>query len=302
MKIRNTIGCDPEFFLKKGEKIVSAVGLVPGSKHEPHPLKSGAGLQTDNVAIEFASKPVSNGLELVNHLRATFAEIINEYIPKEHTLFLAPSNNLDAAELNSFEAQQFGCSPSYDAWELCENPQPNATNSNLRSIGAHVHLGVIEGDGNDFLLDGMGKVYAVRALDCTLGLIDVLIDSSKEAVARRKLYGKCGEHRPTSYGVEYRSLGPWWMARPQTVMLVDAVAQDALKIVRDGLLEEVIEAVGGQEKLSSIINTGDYKQAKHLVETVVSKYLSVESKEYLEDCVSVGALRNLSKEWFEEVM
>ena len=296
---RSTIGCDPEFFLKEKttSKVIAAIGIIPGTKNEPHQMDSGAGLQVDNVAVEFASKPAANGDELIAHLRETFREMIKDYIPENHTLFLSPSAVLDDDQLTDPDALRFGCSPSYDAWDLIENPQPHADNPNLRSTGAHIHLGAVDGDGNDFLLDPMGKVFTVRALDCTLGIVDVLMDSSKEAIARRELYGKMGEHRPTSYGVEYRSLGPWWMSSPQTVMLIDSVAQDALRIVREGMLDEIVEALGGGDEIRRVINNADRKAAEKML-GIVSKHLSPESIGFLEDCLKIETPRELSVSWF----
>ena len=52
MQNRNTIGTDPEFFIKsKDGKFLNAEKMFPGTKDEPFPMKCGAGLQTDNVAV-----------------------------------------------------------------------------------------------------------------------------------------------------------------------------------------------------------------------------------------------------------
>ena len=99
-----TVGCDPEFFLcnPKGS-IISAIGHVPGTKEEPHYLNSQAGLQTDNVAVEFASGVVEDVDDLVTHIRATFKQI-TELLPEGHTLAVLPSTVFPDQELEHPQA------------------------------------------------------------------------------------------------------------------------------------------------------------------------------------------------------
>ena len=160
---RSSIGTDPEFFIRNKETgaFINAETYFPGTKEAPHLMQSGAGLQTDNVAVEFASPVGADGKDLVAKLEATFKELFL-ILPPDKMLDLSPAVLFPEAELQTEQAQLFGCSPSYCAWELCENERPNATFTNLRSIGAHIHIGHVEGDGNDFLLDIYGKINVVK--------------------------------------------------------------------------------------------------------------------------------------------
>jgi len=293
---RNTIGCDPEFFLVTEDgKVISAVGKIPGNKYEQHPLESGAKLQVDNVAVEFASAVGKSGEELVEHIRTTMAEI-RKYLPKGTRLSDKPAVVLADEELDSPEAMEFGCNPDYNAWTVEENIPPEATSTNMRSCGGHIHVGMVDGDGNDFLGTFEGKLETVRLMDCFHGVVSVVLDNSEEAIKRRELYGKAGCHRPTTYGVEYRVLSNFWLKSPALVMLMDSLTQDVLKIMRENNQQEVFAAVGG-DAVQDVINTGNVSAAKKLISEVLIPRMSAESVELL-DMVSENIQEyNLEKEW-----
>jgi hypothetical protein len=294
---RNTIGTDPEFFIKDSKgKYVNAEKMFPGTKEAPHKMKSGAGLQTDNVAVEFASPVAKNGEDFVKKLRNTFNELF-KMIPEDHVVDFAASALFPEEELQTPQAQLFGCSASYCAWALKENDQPCATQSNLRSTGAHIHIGKVKDDGNDFLYDPYGKVNTVRMCDALHGIISVLLDTNEASIRRRELYGKAGEHRPTEYGVEYRALSSFWLKSPNLVMMIDSLTQDAVRVVREEKHEELVKKLGGGDNIQHIINTGDTAKAEIAVNEVLLKYMSKDSKYFFEECRKAIDTYNFKKEW-----
>lgn len=295
-EVRHSIGTDPEFFVKKDNKYVNAETYFPGTKSEPFVMNTGAGLQTDNVAVEFASPVGKNAQDFVDKLQATFKELF-AMLPADMTIDMAASAEFDEDQLQTPQAQAFGCSPSYDAWRLCENEQPNAERSNLRSTGAHIHIGMCDGDGNDFLNDPYGKVNVVKMCDAFHGIISVVLDTDERSVKRRQLYGKAGEHRPTEYGVEYRTLSSFWLKSPNLVMLIDSLTSDALKMVREEEHENIIEQLGGPDSIQNIINTGDITAAKKAIDTVLMKYMSEDSKYFLKECAASINTYDFKKEW-----
>jgi len=295
--VRNTIGTDPEFFIvDKNGNYVNAETMFPGTKEQPHIMKSGAGLQTDNVAVEFASPVGKTGEDFVEKLRATFNELF-KMIPEDHVMDFAPSAVFPDAELQTEQAQLFGCSASYCAWALKENEQPCALNSNLRSTGAHIHIGRVKGDGNSFLHDPYGKVNTVRMCDSLHGIISVMFDQSDASIKRRELYGKAGEHRPTEYGVEYRSLSSFWLKSPNLVMMIDSLTQDALRLVREEQHDKLIERLGGPDEIQLIINTGDFKRAESAIDEVLLNTMSKDSRYFFEECRKVIDKYSFTKEW-----
>ena len=308
MEKRHSIGTDPEFFVKNEEgKHINAEKLFPGTKQDPHPMKSGSGLQTDNVAVEFASVPARSTEELIDNIRSTFKEI-DAMLPAGHELDATPTAEFDSAELQTEQAQKFGCDPSFCAWDLAENPQPEAADTNMRSTGGHIHVGQVDGDGNDFLLDPYGKINVVRIMDVFHGIISVILDNTPEAVKRRELYGSAGEHRPKDYGVEYRTLSAFWLKSPTLVMLMDSLLHDVLKIVREGHHNDIINEIEGSdvavdaievsgENIRNIINTGDHAKAQGIIKNVLTKHMSEDSKHYLAECSDNINKYTLTAEW-----
>lgn len=294
--VRSTIGCDPEFFMvnEKGE-LISAIGKIPGSKFEPYMLDSGAGLQTDNVAIEFASAVATDGPSLVKNIRETMAEI-SKLMPAGTDIAAIPSADFPEAELQDEEAKAFGCSPDYDAWSLKQNEMPEDINPNFRSCGGHLHVGHVEGDGNEFLIDFDGRVTMVKMMDCFHGVISTMLDNSPEAVKRRKLYGAAGCHRPTDYGLEYRVLSNYWMQSPQLVMLQDALIQDCLQLIRENKAEALIEAIGGDHVVATI-NGGNVGDAEAIVKNHLLPNMSDDSRGYFEECSANIGNYNIKEAW-----
>jgi len=302
---RFSIGTDPEFFLrdKNTGKMVSAIPYVEGTKHEPVDLPSGGTVQRDNVALEFATPPAKDTEDFVEKVRNALMDVARA-LPEHLKLETIPSADFDEDELKHPEACEFGCSPDYDAWKLIVNPPPSARKT-FRSCGAHIHVGHVKGDGNDFLLTPVGKVFTIRLMDLFHGVISTILDNSKEAIERRKLYGKAGSHRPTDYGVEYRALSNYWMKSPQLVMLMDCLTEDVLKIMRD-TPEDMLEDIDsgpkilkdvGERVIQDIINEGDVDKAREVLENVLDNHLSVDSKDLLAQCMEKIETYDVVKEW-----
>lgn len=296
MKQRFTIGCDPEFFLRerKGGKLISAIPFVKGTKHDPQPLKCG-NIQRDNVAVEVATDPANSVEMFVNNINTLLSEA-TKTLPENTEIVALPSACFDEDQLTDPEALMFGCDPDYCAWELAQNESPRAEDHTFRSCGAHIHVGTNGEDGNDFLLDPMGKVRMIRVMDCVHGVLSTILDSSEESIARRRLYGKPGAHRPKEYGVEYRVLSNYWLKSPTTVMLMYYLTQDALEIVRSGNDEKLVDELGKNDVIHTIMS-GDVETAKKMFETTISKLLSEDSLHYFKTACEKLSGMNFHNEW-----
>jgi hypothetical protein len=228
----------------------------------------------------------------------TLADVFN-HIPKDCELLAAPSANFDEDQLLDEEAQQFGCEPDYDAWEVMMNEPPSPEDPTFRSCGAHIHVGCEEGDENAFLLEFEGKLRVVRTMDLFHGVISTILDNSEPAVKRRKLYGKAGSHRPKEYGVEYRVLSNYWLKSPILVMLMYHLTQDVLDLVREGKDEELVERVGPRE-IQNIINEGRIEEAKKVLVDHIEPLLSKDSHAFLKEALEKIDEMDILKEWTTE--
>lgn len=295
-----TIGTDPEFFLmsKSKDRIISSIPHINGTKYAPQLLPSGGNIQRDNVAVEIATKPAESREDFVAAIKNTIKEAV-EVLPEGTQIEAIPSARLHVEELDHEEAMVFGCDPDFDAYDVVVNDPPNVYDDpTFRSCGAHIHVGTNGKDGNNFLLTHEGKLLTVKVMDCLHGIISSYLDSSKESVERRKLYGKPGAHRPKEYGVEYRVLSNYWLKSPVTVMMVYHLTEDALNIIKADKAEKLIDTIGVDE-IKRVIMEGDSDAAKKIIDTCLMEYMSVESIEHFN--MAHKKLKeekiNLYKEW-----
>jgi hypothetical protein len=298
------IGTDPEYFMinKTSKKLVSAIPFIKGGKHDPIKLPSGSSLQSDNVAVEFATPPASGGEDFINKLRVALTETYKS-IPKGYDLIASPSAKFDPEELKDPKACEFGCMPDYCAWEMKVNEPPMHEDATFRSCGGHIHVGCLNEDGElidestSFLLEIEGKVKMVKGMDLFHGIISTVLDNSPESIERRTLYGKAGCHRPTEYGVEYRALSNYWTKTPYSSMLMSSLTDDVVDIILSGKLEELIEEVGADD-IRRIINTGNVEDAKSVIEKVLYDLMSEDSKFYFNECMEkLNKATDMVKEW-----
>lgn len=286
--IKATFGTDPEFFLTKDGKPVSAIELIPGTKYDPHTLPSGGGLQTDNVALEFASVAHADVNDLVDHIRDTFKEI-KEVMPEGHEIAVLPSIVFPEEELQHEQAKEFGCSPDFNVWKMEQNEAPVPEDLSLRSCGGHIHV------GHEALETLEGKMLFVKLMDVFHGLTSTVLDCSESSIVRRKLYGKAGCHRPTSYGIEYRVLSNYWLKNPMLVRLQHSLVMDALKILNDtghGLIDAI-----GEDTIVKTINEGNEDEAQSIINSYVLFHMSLASRKLFWECKRLEASTELSPEW-----
>jgi hypothetical protein len=203
------IGCDPELFLSKGEQVVSAYGLIPGTKKEPYAVRRGS-IQVDGTAAEIGIDPADNKNDWLVSLEEVLQQL-QAQVP-DLTLRIQATVDYDPAYLASLpqEARELGCDPDYNAYTMQPNPSPNG-NLSLRSAGGHIHLGWCSGVSSSDAGHQHSCAALVRQCDFFLGMPSLLWDNSESAIKRRQLYGKAGAYRAKSYGVEYRTLSNKWL-------------------------------------------------------------------------------------------
>jgi hypothetical protein len=294
----STIGTDPEFFLKRKSdgKLISAIPFIDGTKDLPTQLKCGGNMQRDNVAVEFATAPVAGKDEFIAAIKNTMTEVVNR-LPEEYEIVALPSADFPDDELRDPEALRFGCTPDFCAWNISQNDPPIGPRYTFRSCGGHIHVGYVKDSGNDFLLTFDGKITTVRSMDLFHGIISVILDNSPASIERRMLYGKAGCHRPTKYGIEYRTLSNYWIKSPMLVALMWSLKEDVLQTIRDNNNEKMIKVVGAEE-IQDIINNGKTTEASNVVDSVLKEHMSAESKELFDMCSdNIGNNTSLMESW-----
>lgn len=252
MKAMNmTFGADPELWVTKNGVIVSAIGLVGGTKHEPIPVLNGA-LQEDNVLAEFNIDPCHNEDDFVNCINSVINQL-HSRLGVGYSTEVKPSHNFDAEYLMSCpQAMEFGCNPDYNAWTASENPKPNAATT-LRTAGGHIHIGY-ESPNTSFSLD------IIKMCDILLGLPSLIVDSD---TTRRTLYGKAGACRVKSYGVEYRTLSNFWLKTDSLKRWAFSAAKQAASRTEE--LPSILSKYS-PELIQNTINSSDVGSALQIIQ------------------------------------
>ncbi len=283
-----TLGCDPELFIVDAEgKPVSAHGLIPGTKKEPHPVPAGA-IQVDGIAGEFNTNPVDSGnFEEFNANIVRVLQELSKAVKKgnpDARFQITPTMHFDQAFLDGLpdEAKELGCDPDYNAYTLEPNPRPDGDRL-FRTGSGHIHVGWGAGipvDNEEHI-----RICAdfVKMLDFTTGFFMTFIDRNPE---RRELYGKAGAFRPKPYGVEYRTPSNVWIRSKMFRKLMFASINKAIIYMRSGKNPGMF--ISDPSRIQSIINEGDWKMA--------SEYLSAYT---FRDSDNWFAIHNYSVEQLE---
>lgn len=267
-KITNvTFGCDPEIFVRDANRLLSVVGRVGGTKEEPLQLiglPKGFAVQEDNVAVEFCIPPASTADEFVKSVITALGSIEKDIAGQGLQFAFGVSSALfDEDQLQTQEAQTFGCDPDYNIYTLEENPRPNvgdqlgADGVRLRTAGGHVHFGWDNPEHDQ-------RVAVGRAADLVLGTASVFLDPDAR---RMMLYGKAGAHRMKAYGIEYRTLSNFWLRSEQLMRFVAEEAQRVIDIANE-FHEELLE----DDVLTTMLERGINSRNRAVVTALRSRF------------------------------
>jgi hypothetical protein len=250
------LGSDPEIFIEKNGEIVSAVGMIPGTKDDPFPItEKGHCIQTDNIAFEFNIPACSTSEEYIENIN--FVKDHLEILAKANdcTLSKLASSEINPIYLQTEQAQTFGCEPDYNVYLQDLNPKPDS-NTNLRCVGGHIHIGY---ENPDFEI----SERIVKMFDIFVTLPSLLKDPDDR---RRELYGKAGSFRIKDFGVECRALSNFWIHSDELIKWVFEQTVKAVKIVLNDEDESFINKFS--EKVEKVINTNNRLDAIFLIEEI----------------------------------
>lgn len=254
------IGCDPEFFVaNESGEIDSAIGFLGGTKEDPLPVPGGF-LQEDNVLIELNTEPTADPVLFSDSISRVLGEAEKILQPKGRYVSLFRKHfTYPSAKILSWgdQAVRFGCDPDYNVYTEEPNTIPTGF-TGFRSAGGHIHIGwnhlkeVSKEDQHE----------VVKMADYILGLWGVVNGDSME---RRKLYGKAGCFRYKPYGVEYRTLGNFWVS--SNGMRIEAFKRAQVAYLQKDMLP-VLEDIIQPKSIQEIINEGLTVEAMELLSLV----------------------------------
>ena len=262
-----SFGADPELFVRNKGALVSAHGMVPGTKKDPHPVKRGA-VQVDGMALEFNIEPATNFKDFSRNINQVLRDL-KAMIPDDHEFDITPVAKfsrqvmLDAPD----EALELGCDPDYNAWKDKVNDTPNLPRlrgtGDFRTASGHLHIGWTEGQDPFSANHKEACIKVVKQLDCSLGLMSIFLDPGEDSRQRRYLYGRAGAYRPKEYGVEYRVLSNFWIKNKKHMHLVYRITRQAL---RDLMKRDYYWPLMSDYDVQYSINNLDTCEAWHYLE------------------------------------
>jgi len=246
------IGADPEFFVrsKKTGELVSAVGLIEGTKAKPVPMGPGMA-QVDGMALEINVPPAENAKDFIAGFHATMAALRKE-LP-DFTFDFSPVAHFGREMIDAQppEAQALGCEPDYNAYTGKVNVPPNA-NAPFRTASGHIHIGWTENQEISDPDHMEACCMLSKQMDYYLGLPSLMWDHD---VTRRELYGKAGCFRPKSYGMEYRTLSNVWLTTDEMMWFV---VEQSIRSFEDLVAQR---NYGTLNNVRSTIDQGKWKKA-----------------------------------------
>jgi len=273
-----TVGADPELFVSKGAEIVSAYDMIPGTKDDPYPVKSGA-VQVDGMALEFNIDPASSRTEFIRNVTTVMGEL-EAMIPKGHQFAIQPSTHFQKELLDSLPeaATELGCEPDYNAYTRNVTPTPDASTT-LRTAAGHIHVGFTDGEE----LPGHFDICCdlAQQFDYSLGMYSLLHDPDTE---RRKLYGRAGSFRPKPYGMEYRVLSNFWLKDKKTMSEVYDITKNSLRDFEKGIFYP--HKSYSLYSARYFLNSGeDFTNSKDKSDNISSQF-----KYHIEECLKRGLI------------
>lgn len=264
-----TIGADPEFFITTNDgKILPIIGLLGGTKDEPIKVdgsREGFAVQEDNVMAEYNIPPTTDAYTFAAYVQEGRNHAMRAIRTRRKGVDVSTqcSHELPHKLLQHPQAQTFGCSPDFDAYQQGRplpriSPRALATdNGAWRFAGGHVHLGYSK---DTF---GWEPPPFVLAAFCDVFLgIPALAYGMDNQGERRKHYGTPGRYRPTKYGIEYRTLGNGWTMSERHSASVGMMAQRLAQEFAKG--EDRIRQLYNDlpwVDIRKTISAGDWEQA-----------------------------------------
>jgi len=229
-----SFGSDPEFILRdRHGEARSAIGVVPGDR-KSRLFVDGCEFFYDNVLAECTMPPAKARPEAVRNAGVA----LSRYAALVSPLRLTTEACCDfpESEVRHAEARRSGCEREYCAYSMSMVPDGKVRramrNGRFRTAGGHVHIGTAMGASHE------EAVMLVRVLDLVLGLASIAMDSSKGARERRRLYGSPGRYRQPPHGLEYRTMGNFWLASPMLVGLVFDICRECVSLCEQGMHRE----------------------------------------------------------------
>lgn len=266
---RNTLGADPEIFVTHNDgQLLPAFEFLPDHvtaltvplTSGPYGSDRGGGYQPfwDGYQAEFNVRADYCIAYLVDSIRMGLKKTLADARAKDPTAQLSLKTTMDIPPerlaTDDTKYVQFGCTPSLNVYPDESFPEVDSATIPFRSAGGHIHF-THTGDIKE----------AVKGLDRVLGVICVSLFQKYDDPRRRILYGRAGEYRKTSYGMEYRVLSNAWLCNPIVTNLIYELAR------RVALLGDWTSWQASEKEVRDCINNCDAEAAHRILKRNINQ-------------------------------
>lgn len=263
-----TFGADPELFFQKNGDIIGSERIIPfnglGSIFAPVVVRDGIQCELHPMACSSIRGLADNISKAFIDLNFHLASVKNQIGDVQFcwdTLVEVNKSELDSL---SDESRILGCKPSKNFYK--DRPITVPEGYPKRSAAGHMHLGLQTTE----LFKQQERDRLIPLLDIFVGQFGVLFDRDPGAAERREHYGRAGEFRYTSYGIEYRALSNFWLRNFTLFNLMFGMSRVAVAILEQTLRGEDLESelidVVDIGKVVQAIDTNDWELARKNVE------------------------------------
>lgn len=261
------LGSDPEMFvLGKDDKLIPAFEIFP----EKIPIwKDPKGQEVlspywDGFQAEFGMGGYTCLTNFVANLGTGLDNMLTLARVKRPDAKLSVVNLLDIPKEQLYAAKPehvaLGCAPSYNVYGVPALDVPDPRELPIRVAGGHIHLGIRKLTKAFMQDDAIANV--VKMMDAIVGVSSVSLFEGMERPERRQFYGRAGEYRLPAHGIEYRTLGPAWLAAPGLSNLVMELSRQTYRLA-NLQLRACWDA--NEQEVQDIINGLNVKAARRLL-------------------------------------
>ena len=203
-----TVGLDVEGFIMHRGQFYPATGLIGGNKKSPRRIECGA-LQEDNVMFEINVDPSNDPATLRKNIDTVVAQLndcVQSRLGKKAKCLFIPHAEFNPDVLySSPNFGEFGCDADFDAYSGVQYQYPDFAEGTTRWAGGHLHI------GHPVLTHPGVNADMVKYLDEMILSFYMDLHPEELKSSRIKHYGRAGNYRNKTYGLEYRSLPPGWI-------------------------------------------------------------------------------------------
>jgi hypothetical protein len=255
---RSQSGWDPEMFVLHGDgSLFPAFEFLPPKEKALKPTTYSSPSFWDGFQAEFNTYPASCHQVGFSLLHRGLYDIREKARLKDKDARLTLQNVFELPPAVLFSAPKecvsLGCQPSMNAYGTPQFSVDDPTQFPYRMAGGHIHFQT--SDRSPEMQARMAKCMDFLLTIPTVGMFAEIDDPR-----RRQFYGRAGEYRPTSYGLEYRTLSNAWLGCPQVGHILMELARLAAGLAFTNFSIE--QAKLTDDDVRSIIDSCDVSGAR----------------------------------------